>query len=293
MTPAENNALDIPIIRQERPGYPFKTFDEMAGETVAKRHIIKGIFARGESSAWIAPPGGMKSALMASAAFHISSGQDWFGYRNKEAAGVVYFAIERADLVRRRLQAHGIRQGLAGLPIAVVSATIDLTKPDASKKVIPEDKYNLVNWVAKATREIFQEKRRWARPEEIAESVGVSMEEIREAQALAIQEPQSLETPSEEYGLDDNEESRTEIRENERDTARDKRRAVVFDSRAGIQTEEALRIFEICDAAIDDPDADGRDADERNLDELMADEGDDENVSDVSDEYVDEGDDVN
>jgi hypothetical protein len=136
MTPAENNALDIAIVRQERPGYPFKTFDEMAGETLAKRHIIKGIFARGESSAWIAPPGGLKSALMASAAFHISSGQDWFGYRNKEAAGVVYFAIERADLVRRRLQAHGIRQGLAGLPIAVVSATIDLTKPDASKKVV-------------------------------------------------------------------------------------------------------------------------------------------------------------
>jgi RNA polymerase sigma factor (sigma-70 family) len=156
---------------------------------------------------------------------------------------------------------------------------------------ILEDKHNLVNWVAKATREIFQEKGRWARPEEIAESVGVSMEEIHEAQALAIQEPQSLETPSEEYGLDDNEESRTEIRENERDTTRDKRRAVVFDSRAGIQTEEAQRIFEICDAAIDDPDADGRDADERNLDEVMADEGDDEDVSGCVHEYVDEGDD--
>lgn len=136
MTPAENNILDIPAIRQSRPGYPFKTFDEMAGAVVAKRHIIKGIFARGESSAWIAPPGGMKSALMASAAVHISSGQDWFGYRNKEAAGVVYFAIERADLVRRRLKAHGIRQNLEGLPIAVVSSTIDLTKPDAFKKVV-------------------------------------------------------------------------------------------------------------------------------------------------------------
>ena len=133
-----NNILDLPAIQQERAaiGYPFKTFDEMSGEEVAKRHIIKGIFARGESSAWIAPPGGMKSALMASAAFHVSCGLDWFGYRNKEAAGVVYFAIERADLVRRRLRAHGIRQGLQGLPIAVVSAMIDLTKPDASKKVV-------------------------------------------------------------------------------------------------------------------------------------------------------------
>jgi hypothetical protein len=68
MTPAENNALDVAIVRQERPGYPFKTFDEMAGETVAKHHITKGIFARGESSAWIGPPGCMKSALLASAA---------------------------------------------------------------------------------------------------------------------------------------------------------------------------------------------------------------------------------
>jgi hypothetical protein len=48
----------------------------------------------------------------------------------------VYFAIERADLVRRRLQAHGRRQNLKGLPIAVVSSTIDLTKPDAFKKVV-------------------------------------------------------------------------------------------------------------------------------------------------------------
>jgi RecA-family ATPase len=126
--------LDSPAIRQSRAGYPFRTFDEMAGVPIAKRWLIKSIFARGESSAWIAPPGGMKSALMASAAFHISSGQDWFGYRNKEAAGVVYFAIERADLVHRRLQAHGIRQNLKGLPIAVVSSTIDLTNRTPSKR---------------------------------------------------------------------------------------------------------------------------------------------------------------
>jgi AAA domain len=121
---------------QTSQGYPFKTFDEMALESVAKRWLIKGIFARGESSAWIAPPGGMKSALMASAAIHLAAGLDWFGHRNKEAAGVVYFAIERADLVRRRLQAHGIRQNLKGLPIVVVSASIDLTKLDAFEKVI-------------------------------------------------------------------------------------------------------------------------------------------------------------
>jgi hypothetical protein len=103
MTPAETSK-----------GYPFKTFDEMSGEEVAKRWLIKGILARGESSAWIAPPGGMKSALMAQASICVAAGIDWNGYRSKETSAVVYFAIERA----------------------VVSSTIDLTKPDAFKRVI-------------------------------------------------------------------------------------------------------------------------------------------------------------
>lgn len=118
------------------PGYPFKTFDEMAAESPAKRWLIKGVMARGESSAWIAPPGGLKSALMAQASICVAAGLDWNGKSSKEVAAVVYFAIERADLVRRRLRAHGLRMNLKGLPIAVVSSTIDLTKPDAFKKVV-------------------------------------------------------------------------------------------------------------------------------------------------------------
>jgi hypothetical protein len=140
MTPEQHVEANIIDLRKDRDqtskGYPFKTFDEMSAAPVAKRWLIKGIMARGESSAWIAPPGGMKSALMAQASISVASGQDWNGKRSKEVAGVVYFAIERTDLVRRRLQAHGERQNLKGLPIVVVSSTIDLTKPDAFKKVI-------------------------------------------------------------------------------------------------------------------------------------------------------------
>jgi len=136
----ENVVLDIAVIQKDRAqaskGYPFKTFDEMAWEEVGKRWLIKGVLARGESSAWIAPPGGMKSALMAQASICVAAGQDWNGLRSKETAGVVYFALERADLVRRRLHAHGARQKLKGLPIAVVSSTIDLTSLGAFKRMI-------------------------------------------------------------------------------------------------------------------------------------------------------------
>lgn len=140
ISPRENQALDIKVLQRDRAatsrGYRFKTFDEMAIEPPAKQWLIKGILARGETSAWIAPPGAMKSALLAQAAICVAGGHDWHGHRNKGAAGVVYFAIERADLVARRLRAHGRLLGLTGLPIAVSSDTIDMTKPDAFKKVV-------------------------------------------------------------------------------------------------------------------------------------------------------------
>jgi hypothetical protein len=138
-TAMDNTTLDRLVVRADRrtnyTGFPYQRFEDMHG-AVAKRHIIKGIFARGETSAWIAPPGGMKSALMASAAIAIASGADWFGKRNKETCAVVYFALERADLVRRRIEAHSARMGLQGLPIALVSTTFNLMKVETVPRVV-------------------------------------------------------------------------------------------------------------------------------------------------------------
>jgi hypothetical protein len=128
-------AIDTDTTGKKYAGFPYQRFDQMRG-IVAKRHLIKGVFARGETSAWIAPPGGMKSALMAHAATCVASGADWFGKRNKEPCGVVYFALERADLVRRRIEAHTLRQDLHSLPIALVSETINLMKFETVAKVV-------------------------------------------------------------------------------------------------------------------------------------------------------------
>lgn len=138
--PPAANVLDLKAKQKDRastlPGYRLVTFDEMEADPPAKRWLIKGIFARGETSAWIAPPGALKSALLTWAAICVGAGHDWHGYKNKGAAGVVYFAIERSDLVKRRLRAHRQRLGLAGTPICVSSDTIDLAHPEAFKKVI-------------------------------------------------------------------------------------------------------------------------------------------------------------
>src|SRR5262249_32973831 len=48
------------------------------------------------------------------------------GHRTKGQNGVIYFALERADLVRRRLVAHRQRDHLSALPIAVAGEVVDL-----------------------------------------------------------------------------------------------------------------------------------------------------------------------
>jgi AAA domain len=104
-------------------------FDELT-EAAPKPWLIKNVIARGEASSWIAQPGKGKSALLIDIAIHLASGEDWRGHRTKSRCGVVFFALERADLVRRRLTAHKLRNKLPNLPIAVAGQVIDLMHRD-------------------------------------------------------------------------------------------------------------------------------------------------------------------
>lgn len=113
-------------------GLPFKTLADLAAEgTVQKQWLIKGLFARGETSAWVGPPGSMKSSLLCSAAIHASSPQvtDWFGYRCKEKTASLYFALERSDLVRRRLIAECETLKIDFPPIAIIQKQFTLARP--------------------------------------------------------------------------------------------------------------------------------------------------------------------
>jgi AAA domain len=101
-------------------------FDDLSECPSAKPWVIKNVIARDETSSWFAPPGKGKSAMLTDLGVHAAAGLDWRGYRTKGRSGVVYFALERADLVRRRLIAHKLRDGLHGLPIAVAGEVIDL-----------------------------------------------------------------------------------------------------------------------------------------------------------------------
>jgi AAA domain len=100
-------------------------FSELT-QPAPKPWLIKNVIAKGETSSWIAPPGKGKSGLLTDIAVHLAAGLDWRGYRTKCRQGVVYFALERANLVARRLAAYKLRDGLSDLPIAVAGQIIDL-----------------------------------------------------------------------------------------------------------------------------------------------------------------------
>jgi AAA domain len=102
-----------------------KFFDECCDEP-AKPWAIKGVIAMDEDSTWFGPAGSLKSTLLVDLAIHLAAGKNWRGFKTKMKAGVVYFALERASLTRRRIAGHSKRDGLKNLPIAVAGDIIDL-----------------------------------------------------------------------------------------------------------------------------------------------------------------------
>jgi AAA domain len=111
----------------------YESFDT----AVSKNWIVKGVIAKGETSSWIGPPGAAKSALLIDLIIGATSSADWRGYRSKEPVGVVYFALERGQLVKRRLMAHAMRSKQPPkLPIAVAGQIIDLLNPNCVTSIV-------------------------------------------------------------------------------------------------------------------------------------------------------------
>lgn len=128
-------------------GIPLEFYEDF-DKTVSKKAIIKGVLYKGERSSWVGPPGSGKSALLTDLAIHAAEGADWRGHRSKDNVAVVYFALERKELVKRRMRAHAMpqnplpfemKEGQLGapklqeartfLPIAIAGKAIDLLSP--------------------------------------------------------------------------------------------------------------------------------------------------------------------
>lgn len=136
----DNAALDRTALRHSREersgnGYRYELMAEFGRDNLHKNWILKGIIAKGETTAWVGKPVSLKSALMADLSLAVAGGKDWYGHRSKAICGVVYFALERADLVKRRLRA-GWTPTEDAPPIALVPETINLMDLGTVDKVV-------------------------------------------------------------------------------------------------------------------------------------------------------------
>jgi hypothetical protein len=113
------------------------TFFDDCGKQISKAELIKGIIGKNETSTWIGPPGSGKSALLITVGIALAGPMNWYGSRTKERCGVIHFAFERADLCKRRLHAHRMRDNLpSNLPIAIYGRIINLMDPKSVDDMI-------------------------------------------------------------------------------------------------------------------------------------------------------------
>jgi hypothetical protein len=128
----ERSRRPIAPLTSKPKGFPYTTYRAAWSATVSKQWILKGLLACGETSGWVGPPGSLKSSIVTAMAKACAAGEDWCGKRNKGACGVIYFALERGDLVKQKLRYYPEED----LPIAVVSLTINLMDENVVDEIV-------------------------------------------------------------------------------------------------------------------------------------------------------------
>jgi energy-coupling factor transporter ATP-binding protein EcfA2 len=101
-----------------------------------KLWLVHDYLGAGELSCIFGPPGSGKSVFAGDLAAHVAAGRTWFG-RRVQSGAVLYVAIERAALVKRRLAAFREHHMVSEIPLAVVSGQVDLrTSQESAEEII-------------------------------------------------------------------------------------------------------------------------------------------------------------
>jgi hypothetical protein len=125
MTNAERDAEVIELdSRRIRGQLNFTLYRDIETEP-RKLWLVDDFLGAGELSCWFGPPGSCKSVLAGDLCAHVAASRPWLG-RRVSGGGVLYVAIERAALVKRRLAAFREHHAVSEIPLAIVSGQIDL-----------------------------------------------------------------------------------------------------------------------------------------------------------------------
>jgi hypothetical protein len=113
----------------------FVLFDNV--ENVPKTWIVDGFLGVGEMSCLYGEPGSGKSVLAEDLGLHVAGKfREWLGREIGTHGAVIYIALERPNLVKRRAIAFKIKHNAHGLPFAIVSGTHDFRDPKTATLIL-------------------------------------------------------------------------------------------------------------------------------------------------------------
>lgn len=127
----EIDEIDLEATIRKRPGR-FVLYREVALRAAcrSKDWLVERLLGAGEASAWFGAPGDGKSVEVEDLGLHIAAGLPWHG-RGVKRGAVVYFALERKQLVERRLLAFQIEHGIPDIPFVVCGGSgLDFRDPN-------------------------------------------------------------------------------------------------------------------------------------------------------------------
>ena len=99
-------------------GLPYVLFDNI--EIGPKDLVVEDFLGVGEVSCWYGEPGAAKSVLIEDLGLHVAAARAWHNRAVAQGA-VLYIALERAHVVKRRAAAFKIKHDAHGLPFAVLN----------------------------------------------------------------------------------------------------------------------------------------------------------------------------
>src|SRR5712671_3748061 len=118
------NVINMKAVQKDRGFVLYSDLESSASKSM----LVHQMLGQGETSTFYGAPGCGKGVIIEDMCLHIAAGREWLG-RPVTRGAVVYIALERRQLVKRRAMAFRKKHDVDELPFAIVGGVYDFRDP--------------------------------------------------------------------------------------------------------------------------------------------------------------------